>query len=270
MKTWNDGAVMIDGVAYVSAGNDIVELVPKKVDCKIGTEVITFVENGEYDNSFGSCLIHLIREDGTMDVEYLKVKNSLVSVGEWKNYPVSAQALTIANERRREVANEAFNGVKSFKERMTEIRSMTLPEVDVYSMGVLAVKGNFQIQSHENISDHVASEYKVVTGEVLHHPDQGNSNWTISGNYRGHALGVTFAKTSPKVLGKIKLPNISICKNGTVSFWNIHLIWSLFANGFRVGKNDDRLDEIASRLSEKDMDQFWAGVNEARGADIAA
>ena len=262
MQRWNEKATEIDGKWYVELNQEIVELQPKKVEVKVGGEVVSFVENSIYENHYGFCHVWNLKDDGTMDVEYIRTKIPGVIVGQKNTYPIKAQAETIFNERRRETAKMNRIGVANFSES------------DMFVLGYLFSHGTISVQTNSSRADRFEDEYSYLTGEkpVRSNESGESAHWTIAENYWGLALCVSVKTPSDEILSNMKLPHGIYIKDGSLQVWNNEFVWGLIRMGMRIGKNGHQLKAMASQLTgaadEKFMEGVRAGRKEANGDEV--
>ena len=258
MQRWNEKAIKVDDKWYLEIGQEVVEIQPKTVEVKIGGEMVSFVENSIYENYYGFCHVWCLKDDGTMDVEYIRTKVPGVPIGQKNTYPIKSQAETIVNERRRETAKLNRIGVRTFAEE------------DMFTLGYLFSHGTISVQTNGGRADRFEDEYSDLTGEKPVRPNESNesAHWTIAENYWGLALCVTVKTPSGEILSNMKLPNCLYIKYVSLQVWNNEFVWGLIRMGMRIGKNGSKVLEVAKKLSGKLADSFKEGL-EVGDCDLA-
>ena len=260
MQRWNDKAMEIEGKWYVESGNEIVEVQPKTVEVKIGGEVVSFVENSTYENYYGFCHVWSLKDNGTMDVEYIRTKVPGVAIGQKNTYPIKAQAETIFNERRREEV------------KLSRLNITAFAESDMFTLGYLASHGTISVQVTEKAKKRFAENYRALTGEEAFVKREGAAYITEDDHYWNWALAITCRL--PKKIEALRLPEGTIVRGNSASIWNSKFVWGLFKMGMKIGQNGSQAEAMASQLTgaaaEKFLEGVAAGRNEVEVEEVVA
>lgn len=277
MARWNTGTVELEpGRFFKESGDDLVEVLPKTVKVTVGKETREVIENAVYEDNLGAYQLTKIDDDGKVDVVYVSViPGKMVNVGQWKTYPVGHVAnsepfRTPEEKARRQAEKEAQEAMQeaqeSFEKRVAKLRGYTLGEAQMFTLGYVTARATIVVHCNEKDADRFAADYEAVTGEAPAWPTKNDhANWQIRPCYWFTGLGITGLGTQGEVPTELILENVCTCQNGAVESWKSKFVWTLFRAGLRIGKNDGRMEEVASKLSPAAQAKFWEGVEAARG-----
>lgn len=253
--------IEVDGKWYDEKNGELVEIdnpnAPKETkepatpkSYKVEAYKITFTEGQEYANWYGIYKVLKINDNKTMDVEYLQAFQQDVSVGERVTYPILAQAETIFKANKRNEIEARLNRVTEFKE----------PD-EYFTMGVLAAHGYVSAEIGPKYHKSFPFKYQKLTGEDPRvHLNKG---YRLSPNEDrwSYTLRVHMPSDIPtKVLEKMKMPK-AISRGEGIEINDNAFVWGLFNKGFRIGKNEDKRDQIAATLTADKKEAFLEGFN---------
>ncbi len=210
----------------------------------------TFTEGEDYANWFGVYRVLDINEDArTMDVQYIEVFRSDVKVGEVKTYPMAAQAQTITKAQKS----------KEIQMRLDNMMDLKGTEA-AFTMGFIAANGYLSAEIGPKYHVSFPAKYKTVTGEdpnkYLGHGYKKSDNdkrWS-------YTLRVQLPILPEELVSRLIMPSV-IQRSKGVECNNGAFVWGLFAKGFSIGRNNHKIAQIASSLSDEDQRAFMAGAD---------
>jgi len=259
--TAQNNIVEIDGKYYDENLNEVPKPAsvpaPKSIEFTIHGNTIILKENEQYRNYFGNYVINSI--DNVSDPQSSKITVKYLD-GQFKNetktYPASSQAEAIYSERNRvRIEEEERAGIN-----IIEFASSN----EFFTLGYLAKNSRIIVETPRDMASKFETKYRELTGDDARMHIQDNSYYIApNSENRWHIRCRMIFDLKPAVLSMLSFPsavNINN-KNGRAEINNNNYVYNLFRSGFKLGRNSNNYNSIASGLSEQYRAAFDQGFN---------
>lgn len=211
----------------------------------------TFKEGGSSYNFNGEYVIEKIYPDGKMTVLY----TSGTKKGERQDLNCKTQAESHKNEKKRKIDEKTFKALnlKGANESFT--------------LGYLSQKGEIIVLTGSEDRERFERTYEEITKDkAMNHLNHG---YLLRKSEGGSYLRVVFPSLPSEILNTMSFYGASQLPTEYTSGMQLNshnYVMNLFRNGFLIGKNNHRTEEIRKHVD--DQDAFDKGVDVARGVPI--